>query len=281
MNAVALRHPKIANSVLQPFQAVCPSLEIITDSSELMQRIDAAVIFGGDGTVHRYLPELHEYKIPTVVVPVGSGNDFARTLGIGSVGTALNAWTEYCRNPKNVREIDLGVIRSGGKQTLFCGVAGAGLDADSNERANRMPMWLRRRGGYVLAALWSLAVGSPGNVRVSSPEIENKGMVWFVAVGNGHRYGGGLKITPHASLEDGLLDVCLVGKMNKVKLLWALPSVFWGAHLKLKEVHYFRTASVFLEADQALNVYADGEPICRTPAEFSVRPKALKVIVPG
>lgn len=280
MNTVALLHPDIPVMAVQPFQTFCRDLRIAPDLSSVRE-IDAALILGGDGTVHRYLPELHKYKIPTLVVPTGSGNDFARTLGIQGVKVALEAWREFCRHGKNVRTIDLGVIRSSENEALFCSVAGAGLDADSNARANRMPTWLRRRGGYVLAALWSLAVGRPRDVRILTSETEYRGKAWFVAVGNGHRYGGGLKIAPQAKLEDGLLDHCLVGKMNKLKVLWALPSVFWGGHLKFKEVYYSRTATMRLETDQALEVYADGEPICLTPADFSVRPKALKVIVPG
>ena len=90
-----------------------------------------------------------------------------------------------------------------------------------------------------------------------------------------------MKIAPEARLDDGLLDVCLVAKMSKLKLLCALPTVFWGGHVNLKEVDYFRSAGVRLESDPALAIYADGEPVCRTPAEFRVIGRALKVIIPA
>jgi len=234
------------------------------------------------------LPELHQRKIPVLVVPAGSGNDFAKALGIRNVAVALTAWQQFCANASNVREIDLGVVRSGGQETLFCCVAGAGLDAESNARANRMPTWLRSHGGYVLAALWSLARARPTMITLQSAESNATGAshsahsapAWLVAVGNAHRYGGGLKIVPQAMPDDGLLDVCLVGKMNKLKVLCALPTLFWGGHVGIKQVQYFRSAALRLEADPALEVYADGERVCRTPVDFSVISRALKVIVP-
>jgi diacylglycerol kinase (ATP) len=285
MTAIALLHPDVSPRAVQPFQKINPDLQI-RSSLSCDEQWDAALIFGGDGTVHRYLPELHKFKIPVLVVPAGSGNDFAKALGIRNTATALTAWRQFCANARNVKEIDLGMVRSGGEETLFCCVAGAGLDADANARANRMPMWMRSRGGYTLAALWSLARGRPAMITVRSTEPGGtgtnvrEGPAWLAAVGNAHRYGGGLKIVPQAAPDDGLLDVCLVAKMNKFKVLCVLPTVFWGGHVTIEEVEYFRTASLRLESDPALEVYADGEPVCRTPADFSVISRGLKVIIP-
>jgi diacylglycerol kinase (ATP) len=287
MTAAALLHPAVSPKAVEPFQKISPELQIRPNLS-CAEQFRAALIFGGDGTVHRHLPELHQFKIPALVVPVGSGNDFAKALGIKDVGIALRAWKDFCNGKNNIREIDLGVIRSCDEKRLFCCVAGAGLDAATNARANRMPFWLRSRGGYLLAALWSLARGQVATITVESQEIPPSGArrsqgplpAWLAAVGNAHRYGSGLKIVPEARLDDGLLDVCLVAKMSKFKLVCALPTVFWGGHVSLKEVEYFRTSGLRLESDPPLEIYADGEPLCRTPAQFSVISSALKVIVP-
>jgi diacylglycerol kinase (ATP) len=288
MTAVALLHPDVSPKAVKPFQKISPELQIKPDL-RCAENLQAAVIFGGDGTVHRYLPELHKCKLPVLVVPAGSGNDFAKALGIRNAHVALRAWRDFCAGKKNVKHIDLGLIRSHNEETLFCCVAGAGLDAATNARANRMPVWLRSRGGYLLAALWSLAVGRTAAISVRSQETvppdtnlsSSAQPAWLVAVGNAHRYGSGLKIVPEARLDDGLLDVCLVAEMSKFKLLCALPTVFWGGHVGLKQVQYFRTARVLLEANPGLEIYADGEPVCRTPAEFSIIGGALNVIVPA
>src|SRR5512137_2293948 len=149
MTAAALLHPDVSPKVVERFRS---GVEIrIQDDLQESANHSAALVFGGDGTVHRYLPQIHQQKIPMLVVPAGSGNDFAKALGIRDEEIALRAWKQFCAEGKNVREIDLGVIRAGGEETLFCCVAGVGMDAEANARANRMPVWLKRTGGYLLA----------------------------------------------------------------------------------------------------------------------------------
>lgn len=286
MTAVALLHPNVPSKAVEPFQEIKPQLQIRADLS-CAEHFEAVLVFGGDGTLHRHLPELHRRRIPVLIVPAGSGNDFAKALGIQNVHVALSAWKQFCKGKKNVRAIDLGVIRSGNARTLFCCVASAGLDSAANARANRMPFWLRARGGYLLAAVWSLARGRVATITVESHESppgtgRSRDPVpgWLVAVGNAPRYGNGLKIVPHAKLDDGLLDICLVAQMSKLKLLCALPTVFWGGHVSLRQVEYWQLASVRVESTPPLEVYADGEPVCWTPAEFGVISNALDVIVP-
>lgn len=279
MTPAALLHPAVPSQAVLPFQKINPELQIRSNLDE-PAGLDAALIFGGDGTVHRHLPQLHEHRIPTLVVPTGSGNDFAKALRISSMQTALGAWQRFCKRGDNVREIDLGVIRSTENETLFCCVASVGLDVEANTLANRMPAWLRKRGGYLLAAVWSIGWWWPVQVSLLAVEFQSSGIAWLVAVGNAHRYGGGLQIVPQANLYDGLLDVCLVDKMRKIKLLCAVPTVFWGGHTMFKDVRYFRTERMRLESKSRLEIYADGEPAGHTPAEFSVLSRALKVIVP-
>jgi diacylglycerol kinase (ATP) len=280
VNAAALLNPAVPASAIEPFCYVGHTVQI-RENLDHSERFDAALIFGGDGTVHRYLPQLQQTKIPALVVPKGSGNDFAKALGISDERAALGAWKEFCATGKNVREIDLGIIVSGQMEIPFCCVAGTGLDATANARANRMPAWLRGSAGYLVAALQSLASFQPAEftVRASGREIQRAG--FFVAVGNAHRYGSGMKVAPRAVLDDGLLDVCLVGKMSKLKLLLCVPTVFFGAHLGIKQVEYFQTRAAYIDADRPLEVYADGEYVCHTPLDIKLAAAALRVIVPG
>src|SRR5512136_1236513 len=107
MTTVALLHPDVPPQAILPFErGSCPIK--IQENLESAERADAALIFGGDGTVHRYLPELYKRQIPALVVPKGSGNDFAKALGIANEDAALRAWIEFLKSAgKNVREIDL------------------------------------------------------------------------------------------------------------------------------------------------------------------------------
>ena len=280
MIAAALLHPDVSTKVVDRFRT--SGVEIrIQDNLQDPTNLSAALIFGGDGTVHRHLSQLHQYKIPTLVVPTGSGNDFAKALGIRSVDIALRAWRQFCAEGKNVREIDLGVIRAGGQETLFCCVAGVGMDAEANARANRMPPWLKSRGGYVLAALQSLIAFKPAEMSIMTEGREIRRSAFFIAVGNALSYGGGMKVTPQATLDDGLLDVCLVSKMNKLKLLCWVPTIFFGQHLRLKQVEYLQATEIGIDAERKLDLYADGDYAGQTPVEIGLIPRGLRVIVPG
>jgi diacylglycerol kinase (ATP) len=280
MTAAALLHPDVSPNAVDRFRGsgVEPRIQDNLDNSN---NLSAALIFGGDGTVHRHLVQLHRYKIPTLVVPTGSGNDFAKALGIRNVEAALRAWQQFCTDGKNVREIDLGMIRARGQEILFCCVAGVGMDAEANARANRMPQWLKSRGGYVLAALQSLVAFKPVEMSVKTVQREIRRPAFFVAVGNAHRYGGGMKVTPRALPDDGLLDICVLSKLNKLKLLCWVPTIFFGGHLRLKQVEYFQAELVRIETGRELELYADGDFACKTPVEIGVVRRALRVIVPS
>ncbi|HET8891765.1 MAG TPA: diacylglycerol kinase family protein [Candidatus Angelobacter sp.] len=279
MTAAALLHPDVSPGIVDRFRSSSTEIRI-HENLEEDTNFSAALIFGGDGTVHRHLFQLHQQKIPALVVPAGSGNDFAKAMGIRSVEMALRAWWQFLADGRNVREIDLGVIHAGSQEILFCCVAGVGMDAEANARANRMPQWLKGRGGYVLAALQSLIAFKPVEMSVKTAQREIRRPAFFIAVGNAHRYGGGMKVTPRALPDDGLLDICVVSKLNKLKLLCWVPTIFFGGHLRLKQVEYFQAGQVRIEAERELELYADGDLACKTPVEIGVIRRALRVIVP-
>jgi diacylglycerol kinase (ATP) len=281
MIVAALLHPDVAPQAVQPYRTGSCTIKIL-ESLQAADQLDAVLIFGGDGTVHRHLSEVRKRRVPVLVVPKGSGNDFAKSLGIASEKTALRAWKDFCASGgANVKEIDLGIIRTDHEDILFCCVAGAGMDSEAAARANRMPKWLRGSAGYVIAALQALASFQPTEFALAAEARKIRGAGFFVAVGNAHRYGHGLKVAPQAMLDDRLLDVCFVGRMSKLKLLCAVPTVFFGAHIGIKEVEYFQAPSLRLESARPLQVYADGEFACMTPVEIGLLPGALRVIVPA
>jgi diacylglycerol kinase (ATP) len=285
MIAAALLHPDVSAKTVDRFRSSGVEIKI-QDTFGSSTNCPAVLIFGGDGTVHRHLPLLHRREIPTLVVPTGSGNDFAKALGIRSVGIALRAWQKFCAErkdgeAKNVKDIDLGVIRTGGQEKFFCCVAGVGMDAEANAHANRMPLWLKSKGGYVLAALQSLIAFKPVEMNITAEGREIRRSAFFIAMGNARSYGGGMKVTPQAALDDGLLDVCVVSKMNKLKLLCWVPTIFFGQYLRLKQVEYFKTRQVAIEADRKLDLYADGEYAGQTPVQIGLIARGLRVIVPG
>ena len=261
---------------------------------------DAILILGGDGTVHRHLAHLRQLQLPVLVVPCGSGNDFARALKLRRVRDSVAAWRRFSSGQDNVRQIDLGVIShpatdnaDSGVSTptraprYFCCVGGVGLDVEIARRANQLPRWIRGHGGYQLSLLQALWGFEPPLVRLqaSSPDspgalvAHHNGPAIVAAFANAPAYGGGIKIAPDAQLDDGRLDICVVASMAKARLLRLFPSVYSGSHLHIPEVKYFQAERIRLETDQPVDVYADGEYVCRTPVEVTVEKAALKVIV--
>ena len=255
---------------------------------------DAILIFGGDGTVHRHLSELVRLQLPVLVVPCGSGNDFARAIGLRRQSDSLAAWRKFCSGGSNVWTIDLGTIVPLGladaakgaraMQHYFCCVAGVGLDGEVARRANQLPRWLRAHGGYVLSLLPALAKYKPGSMRISSCATENAEVAGktrplvVAAFANTPAYGGGMRIAPRARFDDGLLDVCVVGNMSRLKLLSLFPTIYFGKHLRVPQVEYFQGERLHVQTETSTDVYADGEHVCRTPIEVGVERGALTVI---
>ena len=272
---------------------------------------DVVLILGGDGTVHRHLRPLVKLARPVLVVPSGSGNDFAHALRLNSVRDSLTAWRAWAGGAGNVRTIDLGVITPlkplafDSSQTsrsseaaptrsrydlpgarYFCCVGGCGLDREAAHRANQMPRWMRARGGYALALLVALARFQPVPVSLevpeeTSPEISLLRLrpAMLLAFANAPSYGGGMRIAPRAELDDGKLDVCVVNQMGKLRLACLFPTVYFGKHLKIGGVEYFRADRLRVETETPVEVYADGEYVCRTPVEVSVSRLALQVVI--
>jgi diacylglycerol kinase (ATP) len=258
-------------------------------------QVDIILLFGGDGTIHRQLSQLVKLKLPVLIVPVGSGNDFASALGIRGMRDSLAAWRRYCSRQNNVRAIDLGVITPvssavagvppapDGPPQYFCSVAGIGLDAEVSRLANKLPRWLRRHGGYALALTPTIfrfasfpakiTLAGDGGIRARSnqPTI-------LAAFANTSTYGGGMKIAPHAQMDDGYLDVCVIGRIDPFKLACMFPTVYFGRHLRIPEVDYFRATCLRVETEAPLEIYADGEYVCRTPADIGVHGGALKML---
>ena len=274
MRAAAIYGPAASPEDLAPFQ--CAGVEF-TDS---IAGADAALVFGGDGTVHRFLPQVYEHKVPLLAVPAGSGNDFHREIGTGTRALAAEAWRAFVQG-KPPRAIDLGGFRyAEGERRVFCCVAGFGFDSDANLRANAMPSWLKRHGGYVVAALQTIFTYQAKRVRLTADGETLDEPVTLVAIGNAPAYGHGLRITPRALFEDGKLDVCFVRKLTKPQLLRFFPKVFHGTHVGLRQVEYLQAAEIRIETDVPMRINCDGEHGGHTPATFQVLPKALKVIVP-
>jgi diacylglycerol kinase (ATP) len=308
MRAAAIVGLGCSTKNLEPFQKE-QNVEWRTGLPGAAEDADVILLFGGDGTIHRHLEQFVQLGLPVLVVPSGSGNDFARALGFRSVRNSLDCWHKFCQGVRNIRRIDLGVITpysNAGEPAApryFAGVAGVGLDAEVARQASKIPRWLRGNGGYALTLIptifrfapfpikifTSAATGSAGRFGAAANprELMSQNDVWtlrsnqpttLAAFANTPLYGGGMKIAPHAKMDDGLLDICVVCAVDPFKLFFMFPTVYTGRHLKIREVEYFQAARVRVETEHRLDIYADGEFVCQTPVEIGVQRDALTIL---
>jgi diacylglycerol kinase (ATP) len=234
--------------------------------------IDTLVVCGGDGTISAALQAVAGGDVTLGVVPCGSGNDMARSWGlpVSSPAAALSVVLAG-----RSRTFDL--ARCGNR--WFGAVLATGFDAKVNDRANDM-RWPGGRLRYDVAMFAELASFRPLSYRLAldGRQIELDAML--VAVGNGPSYGGGMRICPDASLADGLLDVTVISRMSRARLVRLFPSVYSGRHVRQHDVLTFRAREVTVEAER-LNGYADGELVGTLPLVCTAVPDAVRVFSPA
>jgi diacylglycerol kinase (ATP) len=238
------------------------------------------VACGGDGTVCALAGLAAEHDGVLAIVPSGSGNDFARHLAVPR-GDAPAAAALLVTG--QVVPVDLGrAAAADGVTAWFTTVANAGFDAEANRWANGV----ERVGGtplYVLAVLRTLVTYAPRRVRVTVDDHTVDGETWLVAVANTRSYAGGMVIAPGASLDDGALDVCVVGQVGRADFLRTFPKVFDGTHVEHPAVTILRCTRVMIEMPDARDepeLWASGERIGPLPATVESAPRAVRVVVP-
>jgi diacylglycerol kinase (ATP) len=236
------------------------------------EKPDAIVSLGGDGTHHYVVNGIVGSEIPLGFIPCGSGNDFAKGLGIP---TQARAAAEVLHAGR-IRRVDLGRVGN----TVYGCIAGAGFDSVVTRYANERVRRLHGSWGYAWSILRCLDSYRPEPLEIVSDVQEFSGQVTFAVVGNNISYGGGIHLTPRAILDDGLLDVCIVPYLGKLELLRWVPSAYRGEHLRHPRIIYFQARKVSLRTTSRLELFGDGEFMQELPATIEVAPRALPVIVP-
>jgi diacylglycerol kinase (ATP) len=229
---------------------------------------------GGDGTVGLAANGLLETGATLAVFPSGTADDFAASIGIRNLEAAARAVID-----RNVTRIDVGRVVTGAASRCFVSIASCGFDSEVNEAANAMTLRLGGTGTYLVAILTTLSRFTPAMFSIDLDGEVTTGAHMLVAVGNSTTYGGGMKVTPDASLVDGQLDVCMLRAVSKATFLRAFPRVFRGSHVTHPAVRMGRARTIRIETDRRTMVYADGERVGPAPVEFDVLPAALPILV--
>lgn len=237
---------------------------------------DGLVACGGDGTLNLALQAIAESDIPLGIIPVGTGNDNARFLGVPLKDPAAAA--DVIADGRT-RELDCGHIEvSDGTTRFFLGVMSVGFDSQVTERANDMT-WPQGQARYLVAMVAELSVFKPVPFKLNIDGVNADQTAMLVAIGNGAYYGGGMKVCPGAVQDDGMLEMTVLSAVSKFKFVKSFPSVFKGTHVQEPHVITHQFSSATIDAPHQV-AYADGERVGPVPAKVGVRKGAIQVYVP-
>ena len=244
-----------------------------TIASLVAEGVDRLIVGGGDGTLSSVAAHLAERPISLGVIPLGTANDFARTLEIPRDRPSAAAIAAG----SHIREIDL--ARANGE--FFLNVASIGLSVATTALLSlRLKRWLGPV-AYSVAGAMAFARHPTFWARINTPGGAAEGLVHQVVIGNGRFYGGGVLVATHSTLEDGMLDVYTLGMRGRWQLLRTMALLRFKVPLKRPGDVFLRTPTAFVDTrPTGKRVNLDGEIRTRTPVTFMLVRKALRVLTP-
>jgi diacylglycerol kinase (ATP) len=239
------------------------------------------ILIGGDGTLHHMLPVLLAQGFPLGLVPLGSGNDTARALGLCAL-----SWEQALSLALDgpVSAMDTGELITGRQRVPFASSLAFGFDAAVGQRAHAAPCWLKGRLRTLWAALAELASLRNWPMRVTvDGELRHQGRALLATTLNTATYVSGLNGMPRASVVDGRLNLLVAGRFGRLSTLLMLPRLQRGTHLGHPRVGAVQFRRAHFETREDVPIAADGEPLkAERDFEVKVRRGALKVVrAPG
>lgn len=228
-------------------------------------------VCGGDGTIHQVVNAIANTDAVLGIIPCGGGNDLARALGIP---VHLESAVGILARGEPTR-IDLGRIG----ERFFGTIASVGFDAAVAERVNEGKGKFSGSFRYVVSALRTLKSFEATDVEIKGDKETYKGKIFLGAIGNAPYYGGGMRMVPGATVNDGHLALCVIKEISKLTVLRSLLRVYQGSHIEMPFVYTAHSKALEIDTPEPEWIYADGEPICKTPARVEVSEGALRVMV--
>ncbi|TDR73591.1 diacylglycerol/lipid kinase family protein [Paludibacterium purpuratum] len=267
-------HIHITSSGLRAEEVACQAVT---------QGCDFVVAVGGDGTVHEVVngvmraPAAQRERVTLGILPVGTGNDFARSIGMNASVSRLYRLIQS----GSARRLDLGCIETLGSQPAtryFANIASLGISSAVVDRVARMPRWLPAGLAYGLGTVLSLLTWRPARLRLTFDEgnVREESMI-NLCLANGRYFGGGLGVAPRARLDDGLLEIVMIRNATVAAFLRLLPLLRQARPIDDARVCYAQSRGLRISTEPpGCPLEADGERIGREPVRVSVLPGALR-----
>jgi len=254
------------------------SLVEITDLSQF----DGVIAAGGDGTLFEVINGLmnkqKSHRIPFGVIPVGTGNAFARELGL--LPTDWKKGIDILLQQKT-KSIDIGHVQMAGSEFYFLNIMGMGFV----EKVGKTSLKIKKMGktAYTFATLWETIKLKKHPIKLTVLDVNNNieiidEQLVFVEVANSRYTGTSFLIAPDAKIDDGLLDVVILKKISKLKILSLFPTIYSGRHINYQEVETRKAKSITIESQTPMPLMPDGEFMGHTPVHISCKPLELELL---
>lgn len=237
---------------------------------------DGVVAAGGDGTLFEVLNGLYQHpksrRIPVGLLPIGTGNAFARELDLGTDG--LSGAIELLRRGRT-RQVDVGLVKSADASYYFLNIVSMGFAVDAGLTAKRMKFLGKT--AYTLATLWQVLKlrSYPLSLEIDGRPVASDNV--FVTFSNSRYTGTHFLIAPAAKIDDGQLDVTILENLPRLRLLKLFPTIYSGRHIGYKEVSCQRASRITIRSPGGMLLGPDGEFCGSSPAEISCLPQDLAV----
>jgi YegS/Rv2252/BmrU family lipid kinase len=244
--------------------------------------VDRLIVTGGDGSVHEAATAIVGTRVELAIVPGGSGNDFVRTLGVpADPNAAVNIAASG--TSRLIDTGDISCVDNAGRpvQRVFVNIAEVGLGGRVVRLAQPLRMLVGRKAGYYAGLAAALVTHRWYSIRLSV-DGDPCGLhsTTNLIIANGQYFGAGMRPMPHAVLDDGVLDVGLIGDLSRTGMLANSGALKTGLPTDHRQVRHWRGREISVDSDQRVPVEADGELLGFLPATFRVRPSSLRIVVP-
>ena len=247
---------------------------------------DVLVVVGGDGSVHEVANGLLEAgrgsDVELAVLPRGTGKDFVRSLRIpADLGSAIDV-----ARTGRARAVDAGRARytswdGSEAEAYFANFGGAGISGAIARRANTTSKAMGGKLSFICATVAVFSRWKSEAITARVDDVERSGQMFEVLAMNGDYAAGGMWLTPEAEIDDGRLDVLLIGDVTKADFVRTFPKIYRGKHLSHPKIEVLHGTTVRVDADKPLPIVLDGEQPGTTPVTFELVPQALRVRVPS
>ena len=218
---------------------------------EMGSRFDVLVSVGGDGTINEVINGVADIKIPYGMIPIGTGNDFARSCSIpyNSVEEAIQILLNH-----DVKNIDVGEVNG----RKFVNVLGMGFEGQVNWNARKIKL-IRGASRYIIGIVYTLFAFKRIPMKLTLDRKKLDDDIYLVSIGNGWNVGGGLKLTPKAKLDDGKFDVCYIKEITNWRIMTNFSKLSKGTITDLEEVEMFQAKHIKVESTESIPIHFDGE----------------------